>query len=224
MSLLCAALPAFHILVDKPLPTSGTEAVWVAVGAITTGIMALFTGWLAFETWRSLKVTRAESDQRERHHKESLSPNLECVSLSALLFGNRTAAGNYEYIARLQGNISNIGPGPVRRLYFYFEPLGMESIIGRHPYIPAGEGRSWQIDKACEATRLQALGATVAPGQSSLCPFRCLIAYDSIFGELGWIVLSSASGNSDDVETVDASSPQPKVTPAVLAERYGFHT
>lgn len=66
-------LGVIRVIVDKPIPVEklpllGQERFWVAVSAIVTALMALFTRSLAKETRDAVKSYQAESEQRERHH------------------------------------------------------------------------------------------------------------------------------------------------------------
>lgn len=45
-------------------------------------------------------------------------------------------------------------------------------------------------------------------GESKPYPFRCGVTYATIFGELGFLVLQSDSGRSEDTVLIEARAPQ----------------
>lgn len=217
MLVVAAAQAAFHVIVDRPLPTETLsfwqqERFWVAVGAVVTALMALFTRNLAKETRDAVNTANAESDQRERHHREGLAPVLYTKLLETRLCTRVDAASKkHVYWVRLRGTLENVGPGPATTTTVHFKPFGYN--LRRFPLRPIGANAAveFEIEYPCGDENREKLNFTW--------PYDCAFEYSDMFGNRGWLILSGA-GRSDDFELTENTPIRPfEISLPTLAER-----
>ena len=235
MSVLATLLglaQTIHVIVDRPIPVESLpwwqqERFWVACGSVTslvvvavTGVMAYFTRALAMDTKKLAEETRdvvrgaqAESEQRERHHQDSLAPLISTRGLTTLV--KAEAVGKtLIYKVALSGKIVNFGPGPAAEVSGWFEPFGTP----RQHFTAAPIGANAEIALAIEYV----VGETFAGAANvgSKWPFHYAIRYVSMFGDEGWLVLYSASGHDKDVRVLAgrtaSSGPKPQTLGDVM--------
>jgi hypothetical protein len=187
-----------------------SEAVWVGIGTlvslgvvILTGTMAFYTRKLAIETSALARETRdmvrsasEEREQVERHHRESLVPLLCAVGLETEVQVLSRSATDRTIIVRLTGTIQNIGPGPAATVEIWLAPFSYNAMKIRGTPI-AGRGGGMKLSADYDVGPLFAGAASV--GQAWC--FKCVIRYTSLFGDEGWLMLSSGSGRAKDVKT-----------------------
>src|ERR1700722_12125711 len=209
MDILGAAMPALHILVDKPLPTTDapwwrSESFWVAVGAITTGIMAWFTRSLAQETRDTLQAAGNESNQRERHHRESLTPLLYAEILESRLRATLSENTNkYSYYIQFVGKLRNVGPGPATGVLVHFIPMEMARQRFFEPPIGSNGLGSFDLKYVCE------FDATKGGKVNFIWPHECAIEYADLFGNRGWLILKSSSATTNAFKLVESAKVRP---------------
>ncbi|MGA8474894.1 MAG: hypothetical protein WB681_07470 [Candidatus Cybelea sp.] len=217
MQFLGAAANVLHVILDQPIPEGSLrlwqqERFWVAIGSITslavavvTGFMAFFTRALATDTNKLATETRdvvqsaqLEAQQRERHHRESLAPLITTRLLEARVLDlQRDLDGTESYTLRLIGKIENVGPGPASVVTLWFTP----SAVVRRKFFAAPIGPSSTI----EIDLRYKVGSSFAGAANSgkTWPFGCAIEYGDMFGDSGWLIVSSATGRSDDIVVLE---------------------
>jgi hypothetical protein len=77
---------------------------------------------LAEETRDVVKNARAESEQRERHHRESLAPLISARGLEAHVRTAQSLSRGMIYRVTLMGTLRNSGPGPATEISVLFTP------------------------------------------------------------------------------------------------------
>lgn len=216
MVLLNMLLGALHVIVDGPLPVERQafwlqERFWVAVGAIVTAAMAFFTMRLAADTRDVVRGAQAEAQQRERHHRESLAPLISVKVLEARVMQPlRSGDGTLTFPIKLNAKIENAGPGPAAEVSICFIPRGMPRRI--FPAAPiAASGTNEEEARYVEGSVAREVGQTW--------PFLCGILYSNMFADLGWVLLSSETGRTDDRTIISSQLASPEANDDTFYQR-----
>ncbi|MGB8909779.1 MAG: hypothetical protein WCC84_13635 [Candidatus Cybelea sp.] len=175
---------------------------------------------LAKETRDAVIGAKNESEQRERHHKETLSPNLEVSEVGAVASCQQNQQRELVYSITLAGNLYNIGPGPIRGYKAWLAPRGLPTAFMTYPSLGAGERRNFTVYSKFDAAARQSVNLTLTPGDQKAYPFRCGITYATLFGELGFLVLESDSGTSEDARIIQSAAPQTILNAEAVAAQY----
>ncbi|HEV3091538.1 MAG TPA: hypothetical protein VGX91_08880 [Candidatus Cybelea sp.] len=221
MASFSVLLAAVHVIVDRPIPVEQQgfwleERFWVAVGAIVTAAMAFFTMRLAADTRDVVRGAKAEAQQRERHHRESLAPLISAKVLEARVAQPmRSADGTLIFPIKLNAKIENVGPGPAAEVSICFIPKGMPRRI--FPAAPiAASGTNEEEARYVEGS----VGTEI--GQPW--PFVCGILYSNMFGDLGWVLMSSETGRTDDKAIILSQLASPEADEDMFYQRLEAYT
>jgi len=167
------------------------ESFWIAISALSTLVLAFFTWRLAQETRDLVRSSITEVSSSERHHRESLSPYLV---LELMLGGsNQTDAMHW-----IRGSIRNIGNGLATDIELYVNPQGtsLEDVL---VYASLTRDERVTFDESY-GMRLGGSGGT--------CPYHVALTFKNMFGERGWIVGDSPTGESKDFKVYSHARPE----------------
>ena len=202
-----------HAVVDGTIKVTSDPDFWLKFGSTASGIVALFTGGLAFTTRALANQTKSLAQKTselatetvkatltaERHHQDAQRPLL-VLNASLVIQDRSERDGGYDYTFTLKGEFSNFGSGPAVSIALRINPDSQEphefslGIIGPNATRSTEDASvSW---KAWSRTFRE---------NDSFWPFESVLGYSTIgfTQDAGTTKQASASGRSVDLKIVN---------------------
>ena len=179
-----------------------TDVPWVALSAVVSATVAIatfrlarFTKDLAVETRDLARASVSQFEQAEIHHRQSVSPmvklSIEC----------EVSHGGTLVVIDVTGQALNAGPGAATAVRGTLRVNGIDRLFEFdvasmiNPYSDVNVREQWAIDSG-----------TPSGG------FRYGVRYVDIFGDEGWTIQLSPTGDRWDVQILESALPSEQLS------------